>query len=160
MTVLSVFTIFITSVMDLNETHMTNPLWPPHARFRWAVQYFSTLTVARELTEKDALAAHIRDELGITETSQANPMQAALASGAAFSCGGILPLLVTLFAPVESMEYWLYGFTILFLIILGVISAKTGGSSVPKAIIRITIWGTVAMILSALMGYLFGVNVS
>lgn len=120
----------------------------------------TAMTVARELTEKDALAAHIRDELGITETSQSNPMQAAFASGAAFSCGGILPLLVTLFAPVESMEYWLYGFTILFLIILGVISAKTGGSSVPKAIIRITIWGTVAMILSALVGYLFGVNVS
>ncbi|WP_369334377.1 VIT1/CCC1 transporter family protein [Stenotrophomonas maltophilia] len=57
------------------------------------------------------------------------------------------------------MHYWLYGFTILSLIILGIISAKTGGSNIKKAIIRITIWGTIAMGLSALVGYLFGVNV-
>ena len=120
----------------------------------------TALMVAQELTEKDALAAHVRDELGINEISQANPLQAALASGAAFTVGGILPLLVTLFAPVHNMEYWLYGFTLVFLIILGVISAKTGGSSIPKAIMRITIWGTIAMILSALVGYLFGVKVN
>lgn len=119
----------------------------------------TALQVAIELTEKDALQAHIRDELGITETSQANPMQAALASGAAFSIGGILPLLVIFFAPVKTMEYWLYGFTILFLIILGTTAAKTGGSNVKKAILRITIWGTVAMALSAAVGYLFGVKV-
>lgn len=119
----------------------------------------TALQVAIELTEKDALQAHIRDELGITETSQANPMQAALASGAAFSIGGILPLLVIFFAPVKTMEYWLYGFTILFLIILGTTAAKTGGSNVKKAILRITIWGTVAMALSAVVGYLFGVKV-
>jgi VIT1/CCC1 family predicted Fe2+/Mn2+ transporter len=105
------------------------------------------------------LGAHIRDELGINEISQANPMQAAFASGSAFTVGGLLPLLVTLFAPVTGMEYWLYGFTLLSLIILGTISAKTGGSSIPKAIIRITVWGTIAMALSALVGYLFGVNV-
>lgn len=120
----------------------------------------TALMVAQELTEKDALAAHVRDELGINEISQANPLQAALASGAAFTVGGILPLLVTLFAPVHNMEYWLYGFTLVFLIILGVISAKTGGSSIPKAIMRIIIWGTIAMILSALVGYLFGVKVN
>lgn len=57
------------------------------------------------------------------------------------------------------MEYWLYGFTLLFLTILGIISAKAGGASISKAIIRITVWGTVAMGLSALVGYLFGVNV-
>jgi VIT1/CCC1 family predicted Fe2+/Mn2+ transporter len=57
------------------------------------------------------------------------------------------------------MEYFLYGFTILFLIILGAVSAKTGGSGIPKAILRITVWGTIAMGLSALVGYLFGVNV-
>lgn len=119
----------------------------------------TALQVAIEMTEKDALAAHIRDELGINEISQANPIQAALASGAAFTVGGVLPLLVVLFAPVKGMEYWLYGFTIIFLIILGTIAAKTGGSSIKKAIIRITIWGTVAMGLSALVGYLFGVKV-
>ena len=115
--------------------------------------------VAIELTEKDALGAHIRDELGINEISQTNPIQAALASGAAFSVGGLLPLLVILFAPVLQMEYWLYGFTTIFLIILGATAAKTGGSSIKKAILRITIWGTIAMALSALVGYLFGVSV-
>ena len=119
----------------------------------------TAMQVAIELTQKDALAAHVRDELGITDSSKANPMQAALASGAAFIAGGIFPLLVTLFAPVKSMEYWLYGFTIVALVILGFLSARTGGSIVKKAIIRITIWGTIAMALSALVGYLFGISV-
>ncbi len=119
----------------------------------------TAMQVAMELTAKDALGAHIRDELGINEISQANPIQAAGASGAAFTVGGILPLLVVLLAPLENLEYWMYGFIIVFLIILGTISAKTGGSSVPKAILRVTIWGTIAMGLSAGVGYLFGVRV-
>lgn len=119
----------------------------------------TALQVAKELTEADALGTHIRDELGINEISLAKPIQAAFASGAAFTVGGALPLLVTLFAPVTQMEYFLYGFTILSLIILGAVAAKTGGSSVIKAIIRIVIWGTIAMGLSALVGYIFGVNV-
>lgn len=119
----------------------------------------TALQVAIELTEKDALAAHVRDELGITETSQANPIQAALASGAAFSVGGILPLLVILFAPVRQMETWLYGFTLVLLMLLGIVAARTGGSSLTKGILRITIWGTIAMALSALVGYVFGINV-
>ena len=118
----------------------------------------TAMQVAKELSEVDALGAHIRDELGINEISKANPIQAALASGAAFTIGGVLPLLVILFAPVKELEYWLYGFTIIFLIILGATSAKTGGSSISKAILRITIWGTIAMGLSAFVGYLFGVN--
>lgn len=68
-----------------------------------------------------------------------NPIQAAIASGAAFTVGGIFPLLTILFAPVNGMEYWLYGSTIIFLIILGTMAAKTGGSSISKAIFRITI---------------------
>ncbi|WP_132052654.1 VIT1/CCC1 transporter family protein [Pseudocnuella soli] len=119
----------------------------------------TALQVAIELTEKDALAAHIRDELGINEISQANPIQAAVASGASFIAGGVLPLLVVLFAPVKYMELCLYGFTIIFLIVLGAISAKTGGANIGKAIVRITVWGTLAMGLSALVGYIFGVNV-
>lgn len=119
----------------------------------------TAMQVALELTEVDALGTHIRDELGINEISQANPIQAALASGAAFTVGGVLPLLVVFFAPIKGMEYWLYGFTTIFLIILGTTAAKTGGSNVLKAIMRITIWGTIAMGLSALVGYLFGVNV-
>jgi len=119
----------------------------------------TAMLVAKELTEKDALSAHVRDELGINEISQAKPIQAAIASGAAFTAGGILPFLITLFLPLKSIEYSLYGFAILFLIILGTLAAKTGGSSVLKATVRITFWGTVAMGLTALVGYLFNVAV-
>lgn len=119
----------------------------------------TAMLVAKEMTAHDALAAHVRDELGITDINQANLIQAALASGAAFTAGGLLPLLVVLFAPVDNMEYYLYGFTIISLIILGAVSAKTGGSNMTKAVIRIVIWGTIAMVLSALVGYLFGVSI-
>jgi VIT1/CCC1 family predicted Fe2+/Mn2+ transporter len=120
----------------------------------------TALIVAKELTEHDVLGAHIRDELGINEISQAKPMQAAFASGTAFTVGGLLPFLVTLFLPLKSLEYSLYGFALFFLIILGALAAKAGGSGIGKAIIRITFWGTVAMGLTALVGYLFNVNVS
>ena len=119
----------------------------------------TALQVAIELTEKDALATHIRDELGINEISQAKPIQAAFASGASFTIGGILPLMVVLFAPIKVMEYWLYTCTIVFLMILGTVAAKTGGSHIGKAVLRIAIWGTIAMGLSALVGYIFGVKV-
>lgn len=119
----------------------------------------TALQVAKELTEVDALGAHVRDELGINEVSQANPIQAAFASGAAFTTGGLLPVLVTLLAPVQQMEYFLYGFTIISLIILGAVAAKTGGSGIRKAILRIVIWGTIAMVMAAVVGYLFGVKV-
>jgi VIT1/CCC1 family predicted Fe2+/Mn2+ transporter len=119
----------------------------------------TALIVAKELTEKDALAAHVRDELGINEISQAKPIQAAMASGAAFTIGGALPFLVTLFFPLDNMEYALYGSALFFLIVLGALAAKTGGSSISKAILRITFWGTVAMGLTALVGYMFNVSV-
>ncbi len=119
----------------------------------------TAIIVAKELTEHDALGAHIRDELGINEISQAKPMQAAFASGAAFTVGGLLPFLVTIFLPIKNLEYYLYGFALLFLIILGAVAARTGGSSIGRAIARITFWGTVAMGLTALVGYLFNVNV-
>lgn len=120
----------------------------------------TALQVALELTAHDALGAHVRDELGINEISQANPLQAALASGAAFTIGGVLPFLVTLFFPLKTMEYSLYGLAILFLAILGSLAAKTGGSSVSKAVIRVTFWGTIAMVLTALVGHFFGVQLA
>lgn len=119
----------------------------------------TALRVAKELTEHDALGAHIRDELGINEISEAKPLQAAFASGASFIAGGLLPLIVVLFLPLKSLEYSLYGFSILFLALLGALAAKTGGSNVLRAIMRITFWGTIAMGLTALVGSLFGVNV-
>lgn len=120
----------------------------------------TAMKVALELTENDALGAHVRDELGITDISQANPLQAAFASGSAFIVGGVLPILTVLFLPLHTLEYYLYGFAIFFLILLGILAAKTGGSSITKAVLRITLWGTIAMVLSAVVGYLFGVNLA
>jgi vacuolar iron transporter family protein len=119
----------------------------------------TALLVAKELTEADALGAHIRDELGINDISQANPIQAAIASGAAFVCGGLMPLLGVLFLPTDNMVYYLYGLSIFFLSILGAVSAKTGGSNITKAVLRVVFWGTVAMVLTAVVGNLFGVSV-
>ncbi len=120
----------------------------------------TALQVAKELTEHNALEAHARDELGINEITKANPLQAAFASGAAFVFGGVLPVLVAIVFSVEQMVYVQYIFALLFLIILGIISAKTGGSNIWKAILRITFWGTAAMGLTAVIGYWFDINVS
>ena len=119
----------------------------------------TAIIVAQELTEHNALEAHLRDELGINEITQAKPIQAALASGAAFTSGGILPLLITVFFPLNHMHYTLYACSIFFLMILGAVAAKTGGSDIKKAVIRITLWGTLAMVITAAVGYLFGVSV-
>jgi len=114
--------------------------------------------VAIQLTNHNALEAHARDELGINEMTQARPLQAALASGAAFSFGGALPIIVALFGSVEYMVFLQYVFAIIFLIILGIVAAKAGGSNVFKAIARITFWGTIAMGVTAFIGHWFGVN--
>lgn len=119
----------------------------------------TALLVAKELTENDALGAHIRDELGITELSKAKPIQAALASCLAFLIGGSFPTLVVWLIPVDSLHAVLYASTMIFLAILGIVSAILGGSSIWKAILRITLWGSIAMGLSALVGYWFGVSV-
>ena len=116
------------------------------------------LQVATELTAHNALEAHARDELGINEITQAHPLQAAFSSGASFTFGGVLPVLVAIFGKLSIMEYLQYGFAIIFLIVMGAIAAKVGGSSVKKAIFRITFWGTVAMVLTALVGHFFGTN--
>jgi len=117
-----------------------------------------SIQVAEELTEHNALEAHIRDELGINEMTQARPLQAAFASGAAFIFGGVLPVIVAFYGPIKKMVYLQYLFALIFLIFLGTLAAKVGGSSILKAIIRITVWGTLAMGITAGIGYLFGVN--
>ncbi|MEA1847449.1 MULTISPECIES: VIT family protein [unclassified Chryseobacterium] len=120
----------------------------------------TALRVATELTEHDALAAHAHDELGINEITQAKPLQAAIASFGSFALGALLPFIVSLTAPIKEMVYFQYGFSIVFLMILGAISAKTGGSKTGIAVMRICFWGTVAMGVTALIGHIFGVNVS
>ena len=116
------------------------------------------LQVAVQLTAHDALGAHAKDELGINEITQAKPMQAALASAASFIAGGMLPMLVSIFAPLTLMGAYQYGLSIVFLALSALIAAKAGGSNVLKAIIRICFWGTAAMLITAAVGYLFGVN--
>lgn len=108
--------------------------------------------VARQLHEHDALEAHARDELGINEITTAQPLQAAIASALSFVFGGALPLLLVYLFNVESLYWAEYLFSITFLGLLGGISAKIGGSSVFKAVLRITTWGTITMGLSALLG--------
>ncbi len=114
--------------------------------------------VAEQLTRNNALEAHARDELGINDITQAKPLQAALASGASFTLGGLLPVIVALTSPLKYMAYFQYVSALGFLIILGTVAAKAGGSSISKAVIRITFWGTIAMGITALIGYLFGIN--
>lgn len=116
--------------------------------------------VALQLTTHNALEAHARDELGINDITQARPFQAAAASACAFICGGILPLLVALFAPLKYMELLQYAFAIVFLALSGGLAAGAGGSDKRKSVVRICLWGTVAMCTSALVGYLFGVQAS
>ena len=116
------------------------------------------MQVAIQLTEHDVLEAHARDELGINEITRPKPLQAAVASGLSFISGGLLPLFVSLFAPLKLMVIYQYSFSIVFLALSGVIAAKAGGSSITKGIIRICFWGTIAMGVTAFVGYLFSVK--
>jgi len=120
----------------------------------------TALLVATELTQHDALAAHAHDELGINEITQAQPLQAALASFGSFALGALLPFMVSLLAPIQQMVYFQYGCSIVFLMILGAVSARTGGSKMGIAVLRICFWGTIAMGVTALIGHLFGTTVS
>ncbi|MNU83790.1 VIT family protein [compost metagenome] len=117
------------------------------------------MKVAQELTQNDALDAHARDELGINEITQPKPFLAAISSGFSFVAGGILPLCVAFWAPVKEMIYYQYGFAIIFLAVLGAVSARSGGVRPWKPVLRLCIWGTAAMCVTAGIGYLFGVNV-
>ena len=114
--------------------------------------------VATQLTKRNALEAHARDELGINQFTTPKPLQAALASGASFISGGVLPLLVSIFASLKYMVFYQYGFAIIFLALSGAMAAKVGGSPIAKSVMRICFWGTVAMGMTALVGYLFGVK--
>ncbi len=112
--------------------------------------------VAAQLMEKDALTAHARDELGISEVTTARPVQAALASAATFAVGAALPLLVVLLAPAAGLVYIVSITSLIFLALLGVLAARAGGAPVLKAALRVTFWGALAMALTATVGALFG----
>ena len=114
--------------------------------------------VATQLMAHDALGAHARDELGISDTLTARPVQAALASAGTFSVGALLPLLIVLLVPVSALMWAVSGSAILFLALLGSLAARAGGASVITAAARVTFWGALAMALTAGVGALFGVT--
>ena len=114
--------------------------------------------VATQLTEKDALAAHARDELGISETLAARPVQAALASAATFAVGAALPLLLVFVLPASVLVWSVSAGSLFFLALLGALAARAGGAPVARSVVRVTFWGALAMALTAGVGSLFGVN--
>jgi len=112
--------------------------------------------VAKELMDHDALGAHARDELGISESFRARPIQAALASAGCFAMGASMPLLVTALTPVARMIPLVAGTSLVFLALLGGMAARAGGAGVAIGAARVTFWGALAMALTAGVGALFG----
>lgn len=114
--------------------------------------------VAKQLMAHDALGTHAREELGISHTSTARPLQAALASAATFSVGAALPLLVVLLVPGSNLVWAVAGSALLFLALLGSLAAAAGGAPVLAATLRVGFWGVLAMAVTAGIGALFGVS--
>jgi vacuolar iron transporter family protein len=114
-------------------------------------------SVATQLMQHDALGAHARDELGISDTLAAKPLQAALASAGTFAVGAALPLLVVFVLPVALLMWGLAGSSLVFLALLGVLAARAGGAPVLASVSRVTFWGALAMALTAGVGALLGV---
>jgi vacuolar iron transporter family protein len=112
--------------------------------------------VAQQLMAHDALGTHARDELGISETFRARPLQAAFASAGSFAVGAAMPLLVTALAPAASLIPLVAGTSLVFLALLGGLAAYAGGAGVTVGAIRVTFWGALAMALTAGIGALFG----
>ena len=112
--------------------------------------------VAEQLMAHDALGAHARDELGISATLQARPIQAALASAASFAVGAALPLVISVLSPAQNLTALLSGTSLAFLAILGGAAARAGGAGVLIGAARVTFWGALAMALTAGIGRLFG----
>lgn len=114
-------------------------------------------SVATQLMQHDALAAHARDELGISDTLTAKPVQAALASASTFAVGAALPLVMVFLLPVSLLMWGVAASSLVFLALLGLLAARAGGSPVIASVARVTIWGGLAMALTAGVGALFGV---
>ena len=112
--------------------------------------------VAEQLMAGDALAAHARDELGLTEAQAARPLQAAVASAGSFAIGAALPLVVAAISPTASMTYLVGGTSLFFLAVLGAVAANAGGAPMMKGSFRVAFWGALAMVITSLVGSLFG----
>ncbi len=116
--------------------------------------------VADKLTEHDALATHLRDELGMAAHTAARPVQAALASAAAFTIGASLPLAMVPLSPAAYLSSTVSITALLFLAVLGAVGAKAGGAPIGRAVLRVTFWGAIAMAATAAIGALFGTTVA
>jgi VIT1/CCC1 family predicted Fe2+/Mn2+ transporter len=112
--------------------------------------------VAEQLMAHDALGAHARDELGLSEVTRARPLQAALASAAAFATGALSPVLLVWFIPLAHLSLWVVSSSLVLLAVLGALAARLGGAPLLRGMARVTFWGAVAMGCSALVGRLFG----
>jgi VIT1/CCC1 family predicted Fe2+/Mn2+ transporter len=112
--------------------------------------------VAEQLMTHDALGAHMRDELGLSESQRARPVQAALASAGSFAIGALLPVLLVAFVPMHTIIPVVSASSLVFLAVLGSIAAKTGGANIIRGATRVTIWGALAMLATALIGHVFG----
>ena len=112
--------------------------------------------VADQLMAHDALGAHARDELGISHTNIAQPLQAALASAASFSVGAALPLLIAALTPQALIIQVVAGASLAFLALLGAVAARVGGASIATGAMRVAFWGALAMVVTSGVGYLFG----
>jgi VIT1/CCC1 family predicted Fe2+/Mn2+ transporter len=116
-------------------------------------------TVADQLMAHDALGAHARDELGISEISTARPLQAALTSALTFSAGAAIPLLVVIVTPYQLLTPIIAGISLACLAALGALGAKAGGANIAKSVVRVTFWGALAMVLTTGIGKIFGAGI-
>lgn len=111
--------------------------------------------VARQMMAHDALGAHARDELGISEITTARPIQAAVTSAITFSAGAALPLVVAAFAPLDTLAIWVAASALLGLAVLGALGARAGGAPIGRSVLRVVFWGALAMAITAGVGRLF-----
>lgn len=119
----------------------------------------TAFVVARELSARDALGAHVRDELGLSAAHAARPFQAALTSAATFSVSAAIPLLAALLAPADAIIPVVLAVTVVTLAVLGALGAKAGAAPILRATLRVVVWGLFAMAITAGVGWLFGVSV-
>lgn len=153
-----------TEKADIEKERLELASQPDHELAELAAIYMSrglnadtAKAVAAQLMAHDALGAHTRDELGISDTSTAQPVQAAIASAASFAMGAALPLMVVFVSPQPMLSGAVSASSLVFLAALGSLAARAGGSSVVTAAMRVTFWGALAMALTYVVGALFGV---
>lgn len=159
----SVSSQFDTEQADLARERLELAAHPAHERQELAAIYVGrgltpelAAQVAQQLMQHDALGAHARDELGLSDIASARPVQAALTSAATFSIGAALPLLTALLSPAQQLVPLMAGTSLVFLTVLGALAARTGGAPVLQASVRVAFWGALAMGITAGAGKLFG----